>query len=392
MVRVIIPDKLEYDIDKEKSIDEIKFNIFKFTERVRPSSREDVIIISCFSEFGCEPIIPMYCIPQINKKYPGHYKIAIGWYGRDYLYKHLVDEYWELDESFQWLREYSRAFMNESKNLNRIEAQLLQFGMLYSSSVMGDMVLSYRCKKCNYVGADWETNADYCYACGSDNLISSVLSNTSYWKKYVKKIPIPCEEKIDFAKSLLKPNSVGIIARGRKCYGRNLQPEFYVKLIDLLKKNGYNPVWLGEKQSIIPCPVDDILDFSSMQEARDLENTLALIKQLEFTIQFWTASTRLSAMVDTPFVLIESPDQIVGMGQEGKRLNLTTFCDKKMVFCHYMTMLENNDLAISLLDKVIQQVKNKDYSTVIGLVEDECVIQHMINCWNDAEGDKNGYL
>ena len=197
---------------------------------------------------------------------------------------------------------------------------------------------------------------------------------------------------MEFAKSLLKPNSVGIIARGRKCYGRNLQPEFYVKLIDLLKSFGYNPVWLGEKQSIIPCPVDDILDFSSMEESRDLENTLALIKQLEFTIQFWTASTRLSAMVDTPFVLIESPDQIVGMGQEGKRLNLTTFCDKKMVFCHYMTMLENNDLAISLLDKVIQQVKNKDYSTVIGLVEDECVIQHMINCWNDAEGDKNGYL
>lgn len=389
---IIIPDKLEYDIDKEKSIDEIKFNIFKFSDRQRPANREEIIIISCFSEFGCEPIIPMYCIPQINKKYPQNYKIAVGWYGRDYLYKHLVDEYWEIDESFQWLREHSRAFGNESKNITRIEKEILKFGMVYPASYMGDMVLAYRCKKCNYIGADWETNSDYCYHCGNEDLVPSVLSNTNYWKKYIKKIPSPSKEKSELIKKYLKPNSVGIVARGRKCYGRNLQPEFYIKLINLFKKMGYNPVWLGEKQSIIPCPVDDILDFSSMPEARDLEMTLALIQQLEFTIQFWTASTRLSAMVDTPFIIVESPDQIVGMGQEGKRLNLTSFCDRKIVFCHYMSILEDNDTAINLLGDVVEQVKNKDFSTVIGLVEDRAVIQSMIQSWNDREGEKNGYL
>lgn len=389
---IIIPDRLEYDLEKEKSIDEIKFNIFKFSKNIRPANRENIIIISCFSEFGCEPIIPMYCVPQINKKFPNHYKIAIGWYGRAYLYQHLVDEYWEIDEQFQWLREHSRAFGNVSKNISRIEKKILQFGLVYPASSMGDMVLTYRCKKCNYIGADWETNSDYCYNCGSDDLITSVLSNTNYWKKFVKRIPLPSKTKIDFIKSYLKPNSVGIVARGRKCYGRNLQPEFYINLINLCKEMGYNPVWLGEKQSILPCPVDDILDFSIMPESRDLETTLSLIQQLNFTIQFWTASTRLSAMVDTPFIIVESPDQIIGMGQEGKRLNLTSFCEKKMVFCHYLNVLEDNESAINLLKNVIKQVENKDYSTVIGMVEDKEIVENSILCWNETEGKKNGYF
>jgi hypothetical protein len=43
------------------------------------------------------------------------------------------------------------------------------------------------------------------------------------------------------------------------------------------------------------------MDFSRLPEARDLELTLAIISQLQFTVQFWTASTRLAAMVGTPF-------------------------------------------------------------------------------------------
>jgi alkanesulfonate monooxygenase SsuD/methylene tetrahydromethanopterin reductase-like flavin-dependent oxidoreductase (luciferase family) len=50
------------------------------------------------------------------------------------------------------------------------------------------------------------------------------------------------------AKQYLKPNSVGIFARGRAMYGRNLSPEFYVNLIKMLEDLGYNPIWLGEKQ------------------------------------------------------------------------------------------------------------------------------------------------
>ena len=389
---IIIPDKLEYDLDKEKTIDNIKFNIFKFTSRQKPIDRKEIIIISCFSEFGCESIIPMYCIPQINKKYTKEYKIAIGWYGRAYLYQHLVDEYWEIAEEYQWLREHSRAFGSESKNLTRIEKEILQFGLVYPTSYMGDMTLTYRCKTCNFIGPDWDTSATDCYQCGSDNLIRSVLSDTNFWKKHVVKIPSPSQEKINSVGVYLKPNSVGITARGRKCYGRNLQPEFYINLINLLKDLGYNPVWLGEKQSILPCPVDDILDFSSMAEARDLETTLALIKQLKFTIQFWTASTRLSAMADTPFIIVESPDQIIGVGQEGKRLNLTTFCDKKLVFCHYMSVLEDNKTAISLMKDVIQQVSVGDFKTIIGMVEDIGVVQTELDHWNSQEGKKNGYL
>jgi hypothetical protein len=39
---------------------------------------------------------------------------------------------------------------------------------------------------------------------------------------------------------------------------------------------------------------------------------------LQFTIQFWTASTRLASMMGVPWILFESPDQIAGNGQEGK--------------------------------------------------------------------------
>ena len=65
----------------------------------------------------------------------------------------------------------------------------------------------------------------------------------------------------------------------------------------------YNPIWLGEKQSTLACPVSDVVDMTRKPEARDLELTLAIVSQLEFTIQFWTASTRLSALVGTPYLV-----------------------------------------------------------------------------------------
>jgi hypothetical protein len=82
--------------DEEPMVSDVSFNIFKFNNRPKPIDPKDILIICCFSEFGCETVGVMYCIPRLLQKYSGKYVICVGWYGRDYLYRHLADEFWEL--------------------------------------------------------------------------------------------------------------------------------------------------------------------------------------------------------------------------------------------------------------------------------------------------------
>ena len=85
-------------LGKDKLLSELKFKIFKFNNRPKPQDIKRILIISCFSEFGCESIGLHYCIPKVISCNPGAYVICVGWHGRDYLYRHLVDEYWEIEE------------------------------------------------------------------------------------------------------------------------------------------------------------------------------------------------------------------------------------------------------------------------------------------------------
>ena len=140
---------------------------------------------------------------------------------------------------------------------------------------------------------------------------------------------------------------------------------------------GYSPIWLGEKQSTLPCPVEDVVDFSRMPESRDLELTLALISSLNFTIQYWTASTRLASMVGTPYLLFESPDQIWGRGQEGYRRELCDFSDNKLCICHYLNMYDDNEAALSLTNQCITEMEVGNYEDVFGLLESDVVAQNM---------------
>ena len=136
-------------------------------------------------------------------------------------------------------------------------------------------------------------------------------------------------------------------------------------------------IWLGEKQSTLPCPVDHVMDFSRMPESRDLEKTLAIICNLEFTIQFWTASTRLAGLMGVPFLLFESPEQICVslsglMGaQEGKRLELTSFGPKKVVLAHYTSVLQQQDEALKIVDRAISEMNEGNYDEMLGMVEDQ---------------------
>jgi hypothetical protein len=365
-------------VAKEELIPDIKFHKHKFNNRPKPKDNRRVLFITNFSEFGCESLALLYCIPKIIQQYPGAYVICVGWYGREYLYRHLVDEYWELHEEFQWLREYTTAFRHTSRNLTKLEESLKQFGNVYYGVTMGQICLGNTCRDCKHFWGTEKENAT-CEKCNSDNIDRSLLADIPYHKKFAVQVPRPSMKMLLEAKKYLKPNSVGIFARGRVMYGRNLRPEFYVELIKLLEDQGYNPIWLGEKQSVLPCPVDHITDFSRLPESRNLELTLAIVSQLRFTVQFWTASTRFASMMGVPWILFESPDQIVGQGQEGKRIALTTDHNKKkLVLCQYHTVMEQEAKALGLVKQAIDEMNNDNWNDIVGLVDQPEIITAML--------------
>ena len=363
---------------QEEKIVDVEFNIHKFNSRPKPKDKDRILIISCFSEFGCETVGVMYCIPALLRQYPGYYTIVMGWYGRDYFYKHLVDEFWEVKEEYQWLRDYCRAFHHDSKNLAKVEASVAEYGKILPAAYLGQTCVNGMCAKCHHQWG-YEKMAE-CPKCKSKDIFTPFFSNVPAAKQYVTMIPKPSKDKLERVKrEYLGDMPVGIFARGRATYGRNLQPEFYVKLIASLEKLGYNPIWLGEAQSTQPCPVDHIVDFSRMEESRDLETTLAIICHLRFTIQFWTASTRLAAMMGTPYLLFESPDQIFGNGQEGYRRNLCDFSESKLCISHFLNVFNDHAAALDMVKRCILEMEEGNYEDVFGLLDTEYAAQVMKN-------------
>jgi ADP-heptose:LPS heptosyltransferase len=259
--------------------------------------------------------------------------------------------------------------------LSRLELSLKQEGRVIPSASFGRFVVGSGCRTCGFF---WEgtTWVEKCKQCGSTALNRAVFSELLKNKKKAVHLPKPSKEKMHWAKKLVQSNTVGIFARNRKCYGRNLQPEFYIKLIEYLRSHGFNVIWLGEKQTTHPCPVEDVLDFSRMPESRDLENTLAIICNLKFTIQLWTASSRLSGMMGIPFIIVESPDQIYQYrdqkpGQEGLRLELSSFGPKKIVISHFLSFFENHEAGLSVIGQSIDEMQQDNYEDLIGLVGDK---------------------
>ncbi len=357
--------------EKEPYIDDIDFHVHKFSRRERPKDRRRVLIVCCFSEFGCETVGSMYCIPRTLQIYPDFYTIVVGWYGREYLYRHLVDEFWEAPEDVQWLRDYCRAFHHKSKNLERMEKNLSKHGQVLPSSFLGGLAVGNICNDCRCFWGDID-DPKKCIKCESENIVTSIFSDVPFYKKQAIRIPKPDPEKMKIAADLLDERPVGIFARARKTYGRNLQPEFYIKLIEMLRSMGYSPIWLGEKCNTLECPVDDVIDMSRAEECRDLELTLAIVSQLEFTVQYWTASTRLAGMMGVPYLLFESPEQIWGkQGQEGIRINLITQGPRKICVSHYLNVFNDNVAGVDLTRKCIEEMNDGNYNDVIGMIDDD---------------------
>ena len=171
---------------KEELVEEIKFHKHKFNNRPIPTDKSRILFITCFSEFGCESLALMYCIPKILQQNPGKYVICVGWYGREYLYRHLVDEYWEMHEEFQWLREFSQAFQHSSKNLERLETSLEQSGVVFKGSYMGRLCLGNTCLDCNHFWGD-ESETCKCEKCGSNNVDRSFVGKYSSLQKVCSK-------------------------------------------------------------------------------------------------------------------------------------------------------------------------------------------------------------
>jgi len=331
------------EAESEPALDQVKFKVYKYNPRPRPQNTNHTAIFSCFSEFGSELIGTLYCIPRmLQTTFLGYYSIAMGWHGREYLYRHLVDEFWELGPECQWLREYCRAFHHASKNLKKVEKAVgRRYGKLVDAGAFGNLTL---------LSLYQDLRATKSEAC---------------WT------PPPSPEAFAAVEKYLKPNSVGVTARFRKCYGRNLQIDFYKRLLDLLQERGYDPIWIGEQGTTYECPYSHITNFRDSPEANDLEKTLALISKLRFTIQFWTASTRLAGLMGTPFIIFESPDQIFGVGHEGIRLNLCTRGKKKLVISHFYNVYNDHDGGLKLVDRAIAEMNQNNWQDIIGLVDSQ---------------------
>lgn len=342
--------------ETEPIIENIKFNIIKFNNRQKPENKNNVIIFSCFSEFGTEILGTLYCIPRILGGFPGKYSIAVGWQGRSFLYKNLVDEFWEIPEEHMWLRKYSNAFHNNSINLHNIDKSLVKEGRLITYNELSYEVMNPKVEKCT-CGGDCKDNL--CIICKKwYGRIGVFFSN-----KEEARYPKISWEKIKKWKYKLPQNSVGIIARNRTTHGRNLPIYYYEWLIDFLKSENFNPVWLGEKVSSYSCPDPNIFDYSSLPEANNLEDTLAVMTQLKFTFQCFTASTRLAGLVGCPFILFESPDQIYGdLGHEGKRLYYCSKSKYKLVITNYNDLLDFETFK-RLSQTSILELRQNNYKT-----------------------------
>ncbi len=361
--------------ETEPHAGEIKFKIHKFTKRPKTHPR-NTIIFPCFSEFGTEILGTLYCLPTLlQRRYMGKYSIAVGWQGRAFLYKHLVDEFWEIGEEHQWLREYCRAFHHCSRNLTRVEKDLMKQGKVIGPLEIGEPAVYPKLVGCLIQDCGGkvmcEDGGQKCQKCGCMFPGMGIFYNPVEGKKLAVWPNVSVENLKNVAK-YIKPNSVGITARNRICYGRNLPSHFYERLIYLLEDLGYNPIWIGEKSTTLPCPFPRVTDFSSTPEAQDLENTLALVSQLKFTIQYWTASTRLAGLVGTPYILFESPDQVLGgtltPGHEGYRIYLCTRGNKKLVLTHFKDVESNHNYALGLTKQAVADVERENFKDIVGMM------------------------
>lgn len=309
-----------------------------------------------FGEFGCEALLPSFVIPRLNNNFPDYRKIVVGWSDREYFYRDLCDEYWEIDSQHMILKNNSYAFQNTSQELQSLSKRLRLIGSVIDGNKMGKICVSAKCLKC-FFEFEIDRGDIYCPKCHSDKIESSLLQGCKYYKKYRSSLPSINKHFIDFANSYIPENTVALFARNRKTYDRNLSESHYDKIIELLTSYGFHVVLLGEKVSSHNLKNKKIINFIDHQFSNNLEAAFAIVNRCIFSLQFFTASTRIASILEKPFIIFESTDQIYGRGQEGIRLSLMTknYNNKKIVLANYKDVVENIEESIELLKQAIEE-------------------------------------
>ena len=335
------------------------------------NSKNKPVLIVCFLvEFGCESLLPHYFINKFLQDYKAYHLVAVGWYGRSFFYEKF-DEFWELDQEFMYMRDYCLAFSHVGRNIKNIEKCLKKYGVVYPSNALGNIFHHKKCKKCGHKTLPMSDKVK-CAKCSSDDLEPSLLENPQVGKQQYFKLNLDLSKYENFLNSVIKSDKViGIFARNRVTYGRNLPIEFYKKFIDVLLKKGYQILWLGERQSVHACPNTEIFDFTTTSYADDVGACLALVGKCKATFQAWTASTRFAQLMDIPYCLVESNDQINGKGHEGKRLILLTpdMNKKKIIISNFDNSKKNLDQFFEVcIFNFLDFIENKNSNTVVGLL------------------------
>jgi predicted Zn-ribbon and HTH transcriptional regulator len=303
-----------------------------------------------FGEFGCEALLPLFVIPRLNNNFPEYRKIVVGWHDREYFYRESCDEYWELNPNYMSLKNNSHAFQNISTEIQSLSKRLKLIGSVIDGSKMGKICVSAKCLKC-FFEFEVDRGDKGCPKCFSEKIESSLLQGCKVYKNFCSNLPSINKKSIDFVNKHIPENTVALFARNRKTYDRNFPVDYYDQIINLLSSFGYNIVLLGEKISSHNLNNKNIINLID----QNLETTFAVVNKCVFSLQYFTASTRISSILNKPFILFESLDQIYGRGQEGIRLSLATknYNNKKIVIANYKDVLENQNESIDLLRKAI---------------------------------------
>ena len=220
---------------KQQSNRKIEFNELIFNKHVFTEENEfkKKMFFLSFGEFGCETLLPTFLMPRIINNFPEYRKIVIGWNNREYFYRELCDEFWELDSQYMSLKNSSYAFENTSVELASLCKRLTPLGVVVNGTKIGKLCVKAKCKKCSF-----EFEADrgdiYCAKCYSEDIEKSLLQGSKIYNKHAVPLPQIKKEFIDFASNYIPDNTVALFARNRKTYGRNLSVEHYEKTIDRL--------------------------------------------------------------------------------------------------------------------------------------------------------------
>jgi hypothetical protein len=79
-----------------------------------------------------------------------------------------------------------------------------------------------------------------------------------------------------------------------------------------------------------------------------------------------------------PFLIVESPDQIYGIGQEGMRLELSTFGDRKLVLSDIEFFKENQEESLALVSQAVEEMLEGNFSSLIGMVKEEKEVMEFV--------------